>query len=240
MNSYSRDSYNSGAARHDFRGVPERRGVQAMAVIRNRRLVGTVVAVVVFLGAPAVHAAECGKGEWVQLPDMSVPRLYPGLVVLPDGNVMALGGGSTFSQSKYYLTWNSTASTEVFDFNSWTWVPGPDLNQPTGDMDTVWLNDGRLFLVAGVPSFTASMGTCDPAPSVGMVDTLFYDAATNLLGVGPPLSEGGGESATTLRSSSLRSTRAPARADPEGVQVNSRWCNHRIGVVSVVGAPGRR
>jgi len=166
-------------------------------MVRAVRVAALIGAVLAWAVAPnAVLAAECGKGEWIRLPDMSVPRSYPGLAALPDGNVLVLGGGSAFWQDKYDGTWDATASTEVFDFKNWTWLPGPDLNQPTGDMDTVWLNDGRLLITGGVPMFRTSLGSCDPKPFADVSDTLFYIPVASSIVFGPSIPKGGTAMAT--------------------------------------------
>jgi len=145
----------------------------------------------------AGHAAECGKGEWIGLSDMSVPRLYPGLAVLPDGNVIAMGGGSVFSQDKYNGTWASISSTEIFDFKTFSWSAGPELSERKGRMPSIMLGDGRLFVGCGYPAFGTMRGNCDPKPGGGTLKTEYYNPTSSLFEPGPP-AEGGGMATATL------------------------------------------
>ncbi len=69
---------------------------------------------------------------------MGTPRLGHALFLLPNGNVLAVGGKSTISGSP--LT-----STEIFNTSANTWDAGPTMAQGTGA--TAQLTDGRILRV---------------------------------------------------------------------------------------------
>ena len=60
-----------------------------------RRLGKIACVVALVVAESAAHAADCGKGEWTVLPDMSIARFFPVALLLPDGNAMVVGGPAT-------------------------------------------------------------------------------------------------------------------------------------------------
>ncbi|UCE92301.1 MAG: hypothetical protein JSV90_03975 [Methanobacteriota archaeon] len=147
-------------------------------------------------GAAVLHwASNVGADDafWSPYPTMAYPRAWPGLVQLPDGDIMVVGGLSTGGP---------TATTEVFDIDEEQWIPGPTMSVPRVGHTTTLLEDGTVLAVGGETGDGAtasaevidlSEGVCYPLPD--MILSRFGHAAS-MLPSGRVLVSGGSDGVT--------------------------------------------
>ena len=83
-------------------------------------------------------------GEWAVTGPMSVQRFRHTLTLLPDGRVLAVGGEEQVGDYMLY------SSTEIFDPQTNTWSPGPELSQPRSGHSATLMPDGSVLLAGGI------------------------------------------------------------------------------------------
>ena len=103
--------------------------------------------------APALPADATISLGWTNGPPVPVARMLFGLVALPDGSALALGGATTGGD---------TATVERFDPHSNTWRNAGALGTARSHVRATVLADGRVF-VAGAPGHGRSSEIYDPA-----------------------------------------------------------------------------
>ncbi|MDE2292348.1 MAG: fibronectin type III domain-containing protein [Elusimicrobia bacterium] len=81
------------------------------------------------------------SGAWVPTGSMISSRAYHASVLLPNGNVLAIGG---FTNGKYL------DSTEVYISTAHRWISGPKLLNARAQFTASLLQDGRVLVVGGV------------------------------------------------------------------------------------------
>ena len=94
---------------------------------------------------PNSETYEPATGEWTFTGAMSVSRAGHTLTLLPDGRVLAAGGGASLGQG-YVLH----SATEIFDPVTNTWSPGPELSEPRSQHSATLLPDGSVLLAGGI------------------------------------------------------------------------------------------
>jgi N-acetylneuraminic acid mutarotase len=146
-----------------------------------------------------VEAYEPTTETWSALPSMAQRRVWCRVRRLPDGRVLAIGGGD------YQSVWSST---EVWDpANPGAWTAGPSMNVARHDPVAVTLADGRILVAGGWPSTDASSSSphtsaevFDPATGVwSMAGSMVFrrsSPASVLLADGRVLVTGGHDGAS--------------------------------------------
>jgi hypothetical protein len=129
---------------------------------------------------------------WHDAPSTTIPRAYPAVVVLGNGNVLVIGGltvGNT-----------PTATTEVFDQKVGIWKPGPTMVSKRVGHTATLLKDGTVLVAggetgAGVTAGAELLNTTGVA-SFSLFGMSFARAghAAVLLGNGKVLVTGGSDS----------------------------------------------
>ena len=84
-------------------------------------------------------------GRFTATGNMSVPRYKQGAALLPDGKVLVAGGSNEDGRQSIY------SSTEIFDPQIGTFLPGPRMKFPRFKLlsGVVALGDGRILLAGG-------------------------------------------------------------------------------------------
>ncbi len=100
------------------------------------------------------------------VPDMLWARMKHATAMLPNGNVMAFGGGSSLNGL------GLTIVTQYFDDTLGYWFPGPPMSAGRQRAKATWLPNGKLFISGG----TSSSKLTD-----------IYDPVTNTITSGPAL-----------------------------------------------------
>jgi N-acetylneuraminic acid mutarotase len=92
---------------------------------------------------------------WTEAGMLAQPRYAYSLVMLSDGQVLALGGAHSYDYPVGYPGGNPwTADSfvrqlEVYDPGANRWYTAGELQQPQAYAGTVWLPDGRLWVTGG-------------------------------------------------------------------------------------------
>ena len=94
---------------------------------------------------PISEVYDPNSGTWERSGPMRHVRNFHSLTLLPDGRVLAIGGEDPGGERNA-----PHATTEVFDPETDTWSPGPDLAEPRYDHSATLLPDGRVFLAGGI------------------------------------------------------------------------------------------
>jgi hypothetical protein len=111
-----------------------------------------------FPGGAALSAATVadftqGDPSWRAVAPMAERRYQHSMVILPDGNVLAIGGSSRFSQTQG----PGSLSAELWDPSTETWTTLASMRDPRMYHGTsLLLPDGRVLVAGG--------GRLDPAP----------------------------------------------------------------------------
>ena len=84
--------------------------------------------------------------EWTVTGAMSVRQSGYTLTLLPDGRVLAAGGVNATGDGDYV----PLSSTEIFDPETNTWSPGPELSQPRSNHSATLMPDGSVLLTGGI------------------------------------------------------------------------------------------
>lgn len=87
-----------------------------------------------------IGQASADDASWSPYPSMMLPRAWPETVVLPDGDILVVGGVSISGP---------TASTEVFDVDEESWKPGPAMAEKRVGHTVTLLDDGTVLVAGG-------------------------------------------------------------------------------------------
>ena len=98
-----------------------------------------------FGDSPDSETYDPDTGEWTLAGSMSVPRMSHTLTLLPDDRVLAVGGENP--QGSEYILYSTT---EIFDPETDTWSPGPELSQPRAGHSATLMPDGSVLLAGGI------------------------------------------------------------------------------------------
>lgn len=100
-----------------------------------------------------VKAFDPATETWEVLPPLGEPRWYPGLVRLPDGDLLAFGGGQRPARER-------STSCEILDHVTREWRPTGDLTKLGGFGPAATLYSGEVFLTWYPPQiYDPSAGT---------------------------------------------------------------------------------
>src|SRR5947208_3067425 len=81
-------------------------------------------------------------GSWKPTGSLAAARGAGGLAMLPDGRVLAIGGGNN--------TPAHLASVEAWDPATGIWIAEPPMTTPREELATVTLLDGRVMAIGGL------------------------------------------------------------------------------------------
>jgi hypothetical protein len=124
----------------------------------------------------------------MKLPDMQTPRRDAVVVRLRDGRVLVAGGYISSDSI------TSTAKSELFDPSTRTWVAAGDMIAARNRPATALLADGRVLVVGGAGSASATGEVFDPSsglwrrianppqPSYGAALVVLSDSTAMLIG----------------------------------------------------------
>lgn len=103
---------------------------------------------------PGTATATCeiysvANGTWSATGSLATARRNFGLVYLPSGKIMALGGNN---QSAYL------SSTELYDVNAGTWSSGPAMPIAVSSFACEQLDDGTIFICGGAAGLNSFVG----------------------------------------------------------------------------------
>ncbi len=101
-------------------------------------------------------------GEWTSVAPMSQNRTFHTLTLMPDGRVLAVGGEDPNGADHVLLS-----TTEIFDPETHTWSPGPDLSQPRSNHSATLMPDGGILLAGGI--VTTQSGEIRPVTSIELI-----------------------------------------------------------------------
>lgn len=128
----------------------EESSVDALADTADRRadrVAAVVLMAFIFafgtVGGGLLYAATNASADdafWSAYPTMAYPRAWPGVVELPDGDILVIGGLSTNGP---------TATTEIFDIDDEMWRPGPTMSVPRVGHTVTLLEDGTVLVTGG-------------------------------------------------------------------------------------------
>jgi hypothetical protein len=93
--------------------------------------------------------------QWTAAPSMLLPRAFPAVIAMPDGDIMVIGG---------LAATGPTASTEIFDIGTGTWSPGPSLTYKRVGHTATLLKDGTVLVAGG----DTAMGTTATAEVIDL------------------------------------------------------------------------
>jgi len=96
-----------------------------------------------------VDLLDAASGSWSAAAPLTVPRTRHKALLLNDGRVLVVGGGT------YPPTVNNVhASAELFDPATGVWTPAASMTDPRFDFDMVLLPDGRVLVAGGSNNMT--------------------------------------------------------------------------------------
>jgi endoglucanase len=133
-------------------------------------------------GSNTAEIFDPQTGVWSTAPAMSTDRIFFGLAALPDGRVVATGGGGIFTNN----------TTEVYDPNVADWfAAAPPVALPPGqvfpfvgrgDIAAAPLSGGRLLIVGGSGDSASEIFVPPPAQHLAAVSQARFEG-TPLIGV---------------------------------------------------------
>lgn len=106
----------------------------------------------VFTTSPAAYNSansdtyDPATGKWTLAGAMSQHRSNHTLTLLADGRVLAAGGIEFLGEGDYV----ALSTTEIFDPDTNTWSPGPELSQPRANHSATLMPDGSVLIVGGI------------------------------------------------------------------------------------------
>eukprot|EP00036_Acanthoecidae_sp_10tr_P015812 CAMPEP_0206296294 /NCGR_PEP_ID=MMETSP0106_2-20121207/5596_1 /ASSEMBLY_ACC=CAM_ASM_000206 /TAXON_ID=81532 /ORGANISM="Acanthoeca-like sp., Strain 10tr" /LENGTH=880 /DNA_ID=CAMNT_0053726951 /DNA_START=97 /DNA_END=2739 /DNA_ORIENTATION=- len=182
-----------------------------------------------------------GSSTWNPIAQMLTPRIHFGMVTLPDGRVLAAGGGQGI-----YRTGNiyePLASVEIWDPATNVWSPAANMSRPRFYFGLTTLQDGSVLAVGGdvaQTSFESSTGATNSEVPTSELYFPHNDSWVLTTGLGLPrsylglaaLNDGralavGGILAPCLRpSSNFTSTPSTEIYTPIGFQCVDNRCIH--------------
>lgn len=129
---------------------------------------------------------------WHNSPPTTIPRAYPAVVVLGNGNVLVAGGITTGNVP--------TATTEIFDLKADAWKPGPMMISKRVGHTATLLKDGSVLVTGGETgtgvTASAELLNATAIASFSLISMSFARSghAAVLLGNGKVLVTGGSDS----------------------------------------------
>lgn len=108
--------------------------------------------------------------------DMAEIRTQHTATLLQDGRVLVTGGAEMFDLTQILASLSSAhQDSEIYDPDTDTWMPGPDLVEPVIGHNATLMNDGRVLITAGT-----EVPTLFGIPVPQFSDTCYrYDPGTN-------------------------------------------------------------
>lgn len=94
------------------------------------------------------------NGTWVASGRLNLPRTQGTLTLLPDGRVLAAGGGIEAAPG-----WISTASTEIFDPATNQWSIAAPMSVARAIHTATLLKDGEVLVTGGATTYHGSTGS---------------------------------------------------------------------------------
>jgi hypothetical protein len=94
------------------------------------------------------------NGTWVAAGRLNLPRTQGTLTLLPDGRVLAAGGGIEAAPG-----WISTASTEIFDPRKNEWSIAAPMSVSRAIQTATLLTDGEVLVTGGATTYHGETGT---------------------------------------------------------------------------------
>lgn len=102
-----------------------------------------------------VHASaqlyDVSTGSWTNTGSMIVPRTRFASVVLPNGNVMAIGGAQSAAVDPI------TATCEIYNVQTGTWSYAASMHNPCMEHDAIVLKNGKVFVSGGLGSINCEL-----------------------------------------------------------------------------------
>ena len=95
--------------------------------------------------SPVSKTYDPSTDEWTATEAMLQRRSNHTLTLLPDGRVLAAGGIGFIDDDYIPLS-----TTEIFDAETNTWSPGPELSQPRANHSATLMPDESVLLVGGI------------------------------------------------------------------------------------------
>jgi len=156
-----------------------------------------------------VNLYRSDLNEWLSPPPMGTARSFHSAALMPNGQVLVVGGyssapplianlggdGSAICGKNVGIasSGSATATTEIFDENVFSWTPATSMNSPRAELTLVRLQSGFILAAAGSGSQTAEL--YDPSANTwtytGGMQATRLGAATALLPDGRVLVTGG-------------------------------------------------
>jgi hypothetical protein len=90
-----------------------------------------------------------GNGAFIFTGNMSAPRVWHTLTLLPNGMALAAGGETELCVNNFCGFAGSTPSTELYDPSAGRFVSAGNMNARRGGHTATVLNDGRILLAGG-------------------------------------------------------------------------------------------
>ena len=99
-----------------------------------------------------VSRLDPASGRWTEVASLATARIDAQVIALEDGRVLVAGGAARRS---FGTEGEALRSTELYDPDTDTWSPVPDLLAPRYDGNAVRLDDGTVLVLGGSDAFNA-------------------------------------------------------------------------------------
>jgi hypothetical protein len=130
------------------------------------------------VGTAYCELFDPATGTWSPTGSMSTPRHSHQAVLLPDGTVLAIGGGVRQLGGESVVDPHSVSTVERFDPSSRQWSPAAGLPWPRSEHLATVLDNGHVLVAGG----------CDQALSdTGYHSVLLYDPVGDVWTAGAPM-----------------------------------------------------
>ena len=123
----------------------------------------------------SIELFDPAKGVWTLGAPMSVPRARHTATLLPTGDVLVAGGGTTFHGDVGKVTSN----VEIYTPRTNSWRAVAPMSIPRYTHEAALLADGRVLVAGGWSAMTSD--------DVSKASTEIFDPATDRWSAGPPL-----------------------------------------------------
>ncbi len=98
------------------------------------------------------------KGSWSKTGSMATARVYFGMVVLPAGNVLAVGGCT--GQNSNGCT-GVTAAAETYDPTTGKWTQASTMHAARGSFTATLMSDGKVLVAGGINAKGNPIKSCE-------------------------------------------------------------------------------
>jgi hypothetical protein len=142
-----------------------------------------------YTGEQIFNSAEIynpGSNSWTNTSNMNNRRSQFASVVLPNGNILAIGGADENQKSQ--------ATCEVYNASTGNWTYVASMNQPRQWHEAILLKNGKVLIVGGSDNFDTNTELYDPSN-----DSWSYTGQLNI-------QRGGGVSLVTLKDGRILAT----------------------------------